>query len=388
VFRRNIHQRLESFRAWANRVPLRTKIIGIVICALGAAGFSTLVWFHFRLNATGVGDTHTIMLVELVAIAGGSIIAGSFVAWLLTALLSRPVIAATRVARRVHQGDLSQRIPVSADDEFGELARAFNLMIDRLVYSQQTLEATNQRLSARNQELSLLGEELKQRDATRARLLAQAVRAQEQERERISRELHDETGQALTALLVQLKVLEKQRDPEAITAQAEELREIVVGALEEVRRLARDLRPATLDDLGLLPTLEGHVRTFRRTTGLDALFAADVPEDFRLPRDTELALYRVAQEALTNVARHAHATRVCVRLEQIGDILSLSVVDNGHGFDPASALRTAESGVGLLGIRERVDLIGGVLTLQSAPGQGTRLRVDVSAALEAKAEAV
>ncbi|MCC6804885.1 MAG: sensor histidine kinase [Anaerolineae bacterium] len=378
---------LERFWEWAGRVPLRVKIIGIVICALAAAGCSAFIWYQIRFNKIQPTITPAIMLTELAIIAGTSIVAGSFVAWLLTAILTRPVRDATRVARRVHEGDLSQRVPVWANDELGELARSFNGMIDRLVRSQQTLEATNVRLGARNEELSLLWEELKERDATRARLLAQAVRAQEQERERISRELHDETGQALTALLVQLKVLERQRDPEALAAQASELREIVVGTLDEVRRLARDLRPATLDDLGLVPTLEAHVKMFRRKTSLNVVFAADVLEDFRLPRDTELALYRVAQEALTNVARHAAATEVSVRLEQVGDLLSLSVVDNGRGFDPASALRTAESGVGLLGIRERVELIGGVLTLQSAAGQGTRLRVDVSTTLEAKAEA-
>ena len=325
---------LEQLYARASRVPLRTKIVGIVIGALSAAGFGTLIWFNVRLNEIQQGAAPSIVLTELIILATVAIVAGTAVAWLLTAILTRPVIDTTRVARLVHQGDLSQRIPVRANDEFGELARAFNLMIDRLVNSQQTLEATNLSLSARNEELSLLWEELKQRDMTRARLLAQAVTAQEQERERISRELHDETGQALTALLVQLKLLENQRDPEAMTAQAHELREIVLDTLEEVRRLARDLRPRTLDDLGLVPTLEAHIKTFQRKTNLDVVFTADVPEEFRLLRDTELALYRVVQEALTNIARHANASKVSVRLEQVEDILCLSVIDDGCGFDP------------------------------------------------------
>ncbi len=381
---RSVSTILERVLARANRVPVRTKIVGIAVVALSAAGLGTLIWFNVRLNEIQQGVAPSIVLTELVVLAAAAVIAGTVIAWLLTDVLTRPVIDSTRVARLVHQGDLSQRIPVRANDEFGELARAFNLMIDRLVCSQQTLEATNLRLSARNEELSQLGEELKQRDMTRARLLAQAVTAQEQERERISRELHDETGQALTALLVQLKVLENQHDPKAMTAQAHELREIVLGTLEEVRRLARDLRPRTLDDLGLVPTLEGHIKMFRRKTNLDVVFTADVPEDFRLLQDTELALYRVVQEALTNVARHANATKVSVRLEQVEDILCLSVIDDGCGFDPEFALRQADSGVGLLGIRERVELIGGTLTLASAPGQGTRLRVDVDVTLEPK----
>src|SRR5690606_19874171 len=157
-----------------------------------------------------------------------------------------------------------------------------------------------------------LWNELKQRDAMRTRLLANAVSAQEQERERISRELHDETGQALTALLVQLKVFERLRDEKAIAKHAETLRQLVLATLEEVRRLARDLRPGMLDELGLVPTLEWHTRTYAQNTGIPVDFEALLPEDFRLPVHTELALYRVVQEALTNVVRHANATRASV----------------------------------------------------------------------------
>ena len=226
-------------------------------------------------------------------------------------------------------------------------------------------------------ENATLWESLTHKEAVRARLLANAVTAQEQERERISRELHDETGQALTALLVQLRVFEHLSDRQAILAHAAELRKLVLDTLEEVRRLARDLRPGTLDELGLMPTIEWHVRTFTRNTNLHVTLEAATSEGFRLPVYTELALYRVVQEALTNAARHASATHVRIRLEEQGSALRLSICDDGCGFDVNAVMSAEERGLGLHGIQERVELIGGTLVLESAIGRGTCLRVSV-----------
>lgn len=222
-----------------------------------------------------------------------------------------------------------------------------------------------------------LWEELTRKEAVRARLLANVVTAQEQERERISRELHDETGQSLTALLVQLRVFEHLQGREAVLAHAAELRTLVLETLEEVRRLARDLRPATLNELGLVPTIEWHVRTFTRNSALRVQLEADLPEGFRLPVHTEIALYRVVQEALTNVARHAHADEASIHLELVGDALHLLIEDNGCGFDVSEVMNSELRGLGLHGIQERVELIGGTLALESAAGEGTRLRVVV-----------
>lgn len=223
-----------------------------------------------------------------------------------------------------------------------------------------------------------LWEELKRKEAIRAALLAKAVNAQEQERERISRELHDETGQALTALLVQLKVLERLPDIDSVAVLARDLRELVVQTLEEVRRLARDLRPSTLDDLGLVPTLEWYIKAYQQTTHLNIEFIVDVPETFRLMASTELILYRVVQEALTNIARHASASSAWVRLEQHGQVVRLSIEDDGCGFDVAKTLSSQGRSLGLLGIQERVELIGASLQLDSTPGNGTCLCVEVS----------
>ncbi len=225
-----------------------------------------------------------------------------------------------------------------------------------------------------------LWDELTRKEAVRARLLANVVTAQEQERERISRELHDETGQSLTALLVQLRVFEHLQGREAILAHAGVLRTLVLETLEEVRRLARDLRPATLNELGLVPTIEWHVRTFTRNSALRVQLEADLPEGFRLPVHTEIALYRVVQEALTNVVRHSHADKATIRLDLDGGALHLQIKDNGCGFDVNEVMTSEARGLGLHGIQERVELIGGTLDLESATGQGTRLRVEVPVA--------
>lgn len=228
-------------------------------------------------------------------------------------------------------------------------------------------------------ENALLYQELRRKDAVRSRLLASAVAAQEQERERISRELHDETGQALTALLVQMKVFERLPDLDAVSAHASDMREIVVQTLDEVRRLARDLRPSTLDNLGLAPTLEWYIKACQQKYGLDISHQFTLAPSERLPRDIELILYRVAQEALTNIARHARANRAWIHLEQVGDLVRLRIEDDGCGFDVETTLNAHDRNLGLLGIQERVGLLGGKLHLESAPGQGTCIQVEVAA---------
>lgn len=370
-----------------SRVSLRTKIFGIVIAAICFTGLGVSLWSlrwteHSSQSAAGV--TGTLPLNELLLVLVTSIVVGLVVGWGLITVLTQPVRDLTRVARRVQQGDLSQRAPVWADDDIGELVRTFNAMMDSLVQSNTSLEGANAQLAARNAELVTLGDELLHKEAVRARLLASVVGAQEQERERISRELHDETGQSLTALLVQLKVFEHLEGREAVLAHAAELRALVLETLDEVRRLARDLRPATLDELGLIPTLDWHVRAFAQNTGLTLDFDAGLQEQVRLPPATELALYRVVQEALTNVARHARASHVVIRIEENEGRLCLIIRDDGCGFDVPAALNSNERGLGLHGIQERVELIGGTLHLNSTADGGTCLRVEVPLAQKAE----
>jgi two-component system sensor histidine kinase UhpB len=204
-------------------------------------------------------------------------------------------------------------------------------------------------------------------------LSAGIINAQEEERRRISRELHDDTAQALTSLLLYARALEEGDPPPAVREALAELREEVARSLEGVRRLARELRPSALDDLGLVAALEGYAQEFARRTGLDVRFDPACGGD-RLAAPVELVLYRIAQEALTNAAKHAGAGRVEMTLVREPGAVSLIVRDDGRGFDPA---RLPSGGMGLFSMRERAELAGGTLTVVSAPGAGTTIAVRV-----------
>lgn len=361
------YQRIkQSLWHWSVSVPLRVKIIGIVLIATCLTASSVALWITYRFRVSGVPQIHFQILEEIFVAGLMAMVIGLVVAWFLTTILTKQVAEVTRVAEQVQAGDLSYRVPIHNQDEIGKLAQAFNAMMDSLIQSQESLMIANERHL----------EEVERRENIRTRLIATAVNAQEQERERISRELHDETGQALTALLIQLKVLEGLRDKEAIKHHVEALRNLVQETLEEVRCLARDLRPGTLDELGLVATIEWHLRNFGRNDKLGVIFDAHVPQDFRLPIHTELALYRVVQEALTNIVRHANATEAIIQLKKDEGRFCLCVQDDGCGFDVHTTMNDDKSGIGLLGIQERVELINGILKLESSE-QGTRLEVVV-----------
>jgi signal transduction histidine kinase len=213
--------------------------------------------------------------------------------------------------------------------------------------------------------------ELSQRVAQDA--LRRVVQAQELERRRLARELHDETGQALTSILLGLKPLEEALSDHPAGAAVAELREHVVDALQDVRRLAVELRPAVLDDFGLVPALERLTEGFAEQTGIRTDFHSALGET-RLPGDVETALYRVVQESLTNVVKHAAASRVSVSIARREPVVAAVIEDDGRGFDPRS---NPDGGIGLLGMRERLALIDGRLEIESRPGAGTTLVAEV-----------
>jgi two-component system sensor histidine kinase UhpB len=193
------------------------------------------------------------------------------------------------------------------------------------------------------------------------------LQAQEEERRRLARDLHDEVNQALTAILLRLEALSHDAPPE-LADEFAEVKRLVNQAMAELLQLARQLRPTALDDHGLLPALATHLRRFAAQTGIDAdLRTAGEATD--LEADQEIALYRVAQEALANVARHADASRVEVDLDTSGPSLELRVRDDGRGFNTLSR----RNGLGLGGMAERARLVGGELTIDSEPGRGTEL---------------
>jgi signal transduction histidine kinase len=207
-----------------------------------------------------------------------------------------------------------------------------------------------------------------QRDALR-----RVVQAQEAERTRIARELHDETGQALTSILLGLRAAEEARDDDARRAALATLRELATGTLHDVRRLAVELRPKALDDFGLVAALERLIDGFRERTRLEIEFEARLSE--RLPRDTEIALYRIVQEALTNIVKHAEAHRVSILLGRKDGSVTAVIEDDGRGFALQRAL--LGDGLGLVGMKERMELLGGRLTIESSRGRGTTLFAEV-----------
>jgi signal transduction histidine kinase len=213
--------------------------------------------------------------------------------------------------------------------------------------------------------------ELSQRVAQDA--LRRVVQTQEQERRRLARELHDETGQALTSILLGLKPLEEALSDHPAHAAVAELREHVVAALQDVRRLAVELRPAVLDDYGLVPALERLTESFAEQTGIRVDFRSALGET-RLASDVETALYRVVQESLTNIVKHASARNVSVSLARRESAVAAVIEDDGAGFDQRAV---RDDAVGLLGMRERLALLDGRLEVESRSGAGTTIVAEV-----------
>jgi signal transduction histidine kinase len=213
--------------------------------------------------------------------------------------------------------------------------------------------------------------DLSQRVAREA--LRSVVSAQELERERLARELHDETGQALTSILLGLKELEDAGSAADVSSATTRLRELVVTTLQDVRRLAVELRPKALDDFGLVPALERLVETFQEQTGIEVFMEPQLGQE-RLPSEIETALYRIIQEALTNVVKHAQASRVSIVLSRRGNSVSAVFEDDGRGF---AVDETREDGLGLLGMKERLSLLDGRLQIESSSDGGTTLVAEV-----------
>src|SRR5215210_6606557 len=206
-----------------------------------------------------------------------------------------------------------------------------------------------------------------------------AMRAQEEERRRLARDLHDEVNQALTAILLGLEALSQDSPPDRVDEVAE-LKRLVNQAMEELLNLARQLRPTALDDHGLIPAIETQLKRFSARTGVEVRVSNE-GEPETLPEDVQTAVYRILQEALANIGRHAGATAVSVEMEVDDDRLELRIRDDGEGFEPSSVVRGASNGggagLGLSGMVERARLAGGELDIRSAPGSGTTVTLRI-----------
>lgn len=320
-------------------VPLLWKVLTVnsLIVVLGAV-VGTLVTAHVARARPAAPPIEFLLAPALIGL--GLSIAVNLIA--LRAALT-PLRRLQSTIEAVRRGDLHARVrpALLTDPEVERVGDTLNAMLDELASVHAELRAVS----------------------------AGIINAQEEERRRISRELHDDTAQSLTSLLLYAKALEQGDAPPAVREALAELREEVARSLEGVRRLARELRPSALDDLGLVAALEGYTQEFARRTGLVVQFEPAFGGD-RLPPQAELVLYRIAQEALTNAAKHARAQRVDLALVREPGAVSLTIRDDGQGFD-AARVSSAGRGLGLISMRERAELAGGGLVIASAPRRGT-----------------
>jgi two-component system, NarL family, sensor histidine kinase UhpB len=328
------------------RIPLFYKILlanaGIIM--VGAV-IGTLATMRFLRTEPGHSPAEIVVPLALVGVG---------VTMLVNALILRlalgPLNQLEETAALVQAGNLDARAPLSplADRELERLTRTFNAMLDNLAtYRKRTRDVA-----------------------------ARALHAEEEERKRIARELHDETAQSLAALLIRLRLARGIDDPAARSALLDELRQEIGAALEGIRRFARGLRPPALDELGLVPAIESHANNLIETVGLNVRIEAEALDHVLTPQ-AELALYRIVQEALSNVIRHSGARSATVGIRCEADAVVVDVEDDGRGFSPDAVMSTNGSGLGLFGMQERAEYLGGRVSIESRPGSGTRVRAEI-----------
>ena len=364
---------------WLGAAPVALKVFGLVVLpimlvAIGGMVYAKREWeaaveFATDYHIPAVAMAGLAREATLVFLIGAGI--GMALSLVLTAVLVRPLKGLVQAMRQVQAGDLDVQVPVWANDEIGAVQAEFNAMVEGVRRMRNDLLRQQQEAQRLCQENSRLLSDLHAKNERLQYLLRHATTAQEEERKRLARELHDETGQALTSILLRLKVLQDEKDPEVVQDRLNGLRYLTSQTLEEVRRLSMDLRPAALDDLGLVPALRGCVQRYAERSDVEMLFSAPTALA-RLSPEVEIILYRAVQEGLTNIVRHAHARHASVSLERYGQTLRLLVVDDGVGFTYDAA-----TGNGLAGMRERVLMAGGTLTITTQPGAGTRILIEL-----------
>ncbi len=323
-------------------IPVLYKVLiaNSLIIFVGATGGT---WLATHLNTSPYATT--VSLVSFITLGWLVSVALNFV---VLQIAFRPLTGLGKVMKRVQAGESTLRAPLTGVDlQADQLASTFNMVLEALD------EASRQRAS-------------------------QIINAQEQERQRIARELHDETSQVLTSLLISLAVLEESVETQEARERIADTRALAHSTLRAIRNLSIDLRPSALDDLGLLPALRWYVKEYQKKCAIEVEFQATGLKQ-RLPAEMETALYRIVQECLTNTAKHANAHRVTIMLREDPERVFGRIVDDGRGFDYEALLKTPgqELGLGLAGMHERAVLLDGTLNIHSVPGQGTTIEVSI-----------
>jgi two-component system sensor histidine kinase UhpB len=333
---RSVERRRHGLRAvFGQSIVAKILIANSIIILIGAV-FGTYFTRRF-VGQSGIALTAIFFICGV----GITVLANYLV---LRAAL-RPLVELSRAMESLHKGE-PQEVHIDASDpNLRRVSRSFNEMLRRLedeskIYSAKLLSSI------------------------------------EEERRRIGRELHDDTSQTLAAVMINLDLIDKSLadSPPEIRERVSNSKELLRYTLGQIKLLVYDLRPVMLDDFGLVPTLRWYIESHSEGSGPHIELDAEAAT-LRLPGDVETALFRITQEAIANAIRHSHASMVVVRLETAPGSVHLSVIDNGDGFDPRQAIRHSQPGVGLLSIKERVELLDGTLDIESAKGRGTRVYV-------------
>jgi signal transduction histidine kinase len=305
-------------------------------------------------------------LQRIIIVGAILIVIGILLAWIMSRNIIRPLNHLTAAATAIAGGDYSSAVNVDRRDEVGKLARAFNAMNSQVSRAKKGLEQKIAETIEINEQL---------RD-----LSAHLQNIREEERIHIAREMHDELGQLLTGFKMDVSWLKKRLAGNSDPAILEKLEGMVIitdEAVRFVRKIAAELRPSILDDLGLIPALEWHNREFEKRYNIQVEFQSHV-QDLKIPSTIATGIFRMYQESLTNVARHSGAKKVSAILDATDENIHISIADDGKGFDIGRAERKT---LGLLGMKERAIMIGGTLEIKSEPGRGTTILITIPLAV-------
>ncbi|MFA5110854.1 MAG: HAMP domain-containing protein [Desulfobaccales bacterium] len=318
-----------------------------------------------------------------------TIIIGGVIAYLLATYISRPINKISYAMEKISNGDLDTVIEVKRNDEIGALANSFNRMAEDLTRHRKHLEilveartaalqTANTQLQQEIAERSRAEEELNQSQARLRDLASHLQFIREAERTEIAREIHDELGQALTALKMDVHWLGLRlpAEPPLLVDKTKSMARLIDATVQAVRRISSELRPKLLDDLGLSAAMEWQANEFSQRFGISCDFRSE-PEDIVLDRTHSTAFFRIFQETLTNIARHAQATEVEAILKEHADsdTIELVVHDDGRGITPEQS--SESTSLGIIGMRERVLALGGELNLSGSPETGTTVQVSI-----------
>ena len=304
---------------------------------------------------------------NLAWLAGALIVTAILAYWAVNRWVLRRLSGLAEAMDDVGHGEFQGDLPESPDDEIGRLSAAFNRMVDQV--------------ERRDEENTALSERLKERAEERGQLLERLIVAQEEERKRVARELHDDLGQILSSTALSVEVAQKamENNPSDASEHLARANNLIADATDRMYDLILGLLPSILDDLGLLAALRAHAARTLEPEGIEFEISTSGLSD-RLPPHLETALFRIFQEAISNIVRHAGASTVTMSIGAENSILEAKVVDDGIGFDPEAfdANGIDKRGLGILGMRERAALVGGEIKIESRPGRGTEMHIIIT----------